>query len=87
MALFRCFFFHQDYQMWVDLRNLESRMNERYITHESDDLRWHHHAQLSGLDYPLHLANGPRCDGGQGVEPYQGQETELETLSERVSDL
>uniref|UniRef100_A0A3B4Y893 Protein kinase D1 n=1 Tax=Seriola lalandi dorsalis TaxID=1841481 RepID=A0A3B4Y893_SERLL len=42
----------QDYQMWLDLRNLESRMNERYITHESDDLRWHHHAQLSGLDYP-----------------------------------
>uniref|UniRef100_A0A673CD58 Serine/threonine-protein kinase n=1 Tax=Sphaeramia orbicularis TaxID=375764 RepID=A0A673CD58_9TELE len=37
----------QDYQMWLDLRNLESRMNERYITHESDDLRWHHHAQLS----------------------------------------
>uniref|UniRef100_A0A7N6AXE5 protein kinase C n=1 Tax=Anabas testudineus TaxID=64144 RepID=A0A7N6AXE5_ANATE len=50
----------QDYQMWLDLRNLESRMNERYITHESDDLRWHHHAQLSGLDYPLHLSNGPR---------------------------
>uniref|UniRef100_A0A665TTT8 Protein kinase D1 n=1 Tax=Echeneis naucrates TaxID=173247 RepID=A0A665TTT8_ECHNA len=44
----------QDYQMWLDLRNLESRMNERYITHESDDLRWHHHAQLSSLDYPLH---------------------------------
>lgn len=77
----------QDYQMWLDLRNLESRMNERYITHESDDLRWHHHAQLSGLDYPLHLANGPRCDGGKGAESYQGQETELETLSERVSDL
>uniref|UniRef100_A0A673CH35 protein kinase C n=1 Tax=Sphaeramia orbicularis TaxID=375764 RepID=A0A673CH35_9TELE len=37
----------QDYQMWLDLRNLESRMNERYITHESDDLRWHHHAQLN----------------------------------------
>uniref|UniRef100_A0A672IFJ5 protein kinase C n=1 Tax=Salarias fasciatus TaxID=181472 RepID=A0A672IFJ5_SALFA len=50
----------QDYQMWVDLRNLESRMNERYITHESDDLRWHHHAQLSGLDYPAHLANENR---------------------------
>lgn len=77
----------QDYQMWLDLRNLESRMNERYITHESDDLRWHHHAQLSGLDYPLHLANGSRCDTGKGAEPYKGQETELETLSERVSDL
>lgn len=71
--------------MWLDLRNLESRMNERYITHESDDLRWHHHAQLSGVDYPLHLPNGP-CEVGQGVEHYQEQE-ELETLSERVSEL
>ncbi|XP_076604159.1 serine/threonine-protein kinase D1 [Chaetodon auriga] len=77
----------QDYQMWLDLRSLESRMNERYITHESDDLRWHHHAQLSGLDYPSHLANGPRSDGGQGMERYQEQEEELETLSERVSEL
>ncbi|XP_073339027.1 serine/threonine-protein kinase D1 [Pagrus major] len=73
----------QDYQMWLDLRNLESRMNERYITHESDDLRWHHHAQLSGLDYPV--VNGPRCDGGP--ERYSEQEEELETLSERVSEL
>ncbi|XP_038585849.1 serine/threonine-protein kinase D1 [Micropterus salmoides] len=77
----------QDYQMWLDLRNLESRMNERYITHESDDLRWHHHAQLSGLDYPTHLCNGPRGNNGQGMERYQEQEEELETLSERVSEL
>uniref|UniRef100_UPI001A99C685 LOW QUALITY PROTEIN: serine/threonine-protein kinase D1-like n=1 Tax=Gasterosteus aculeatus aculeatus TaxID=481459 RepID=UPI001A99C685 len=77
----------QDYQMWLDLRNLESRMNERYITHESDDLRWHHHAQLSGLDYPAHLANGPRGAGGPLLERYQEREEELETLSERVSEL
>ncbi|XP_037342032.2 serine/threonine-protein kinase D1 isoform X1 [Pungitius pungitius] len=76
----------QDYQMWLDLRNLESRMNERYITHESDDLRWHHHAQLSGLEYPAHLANGPRA-AGPGLERYQEHEEELETLSERVSEL
>ena len=81
-------FLHQDYQMWLDLRNLESRMNERYITHESDDLRWHHHAQLSGLDYPTQLCNGPpRRDSIQVVERYQEQEEELETLSERVSEL
>ncbi|XP_049918163.1 serine/threonine-protein kinase D1 isoform X2 [Epinephelus moara] len=79
----------QDYQMWLDLRNLESRMNERYITHESDDLRWHHHAQVSGLDYPSHLVNGPpRGDSGQIMEHhYKEQEEELETLSERVSEL
>ncbi|XP_053700955.1 serine/threonine-protein kinase D1 isoform X2 [Synchiropus splendidus] len=62
----------QDYQMWLDLRSLESRLGERYITHESDDLRWHHHAQLSGLDYPRY---------------FSGAEETLETLSERVSDL
>ncbi|XP_008313048.2 serine/threonine-protein kinase D1 [Cynoglossus semilaevis] len=73
----------QDYQMWLDLRNLETRMGERYITHESDDLRWHHHAQLTGLDYPLNPHGG---EIGHGVERYQEQE-ELETLSERVSDL
>uniref|UniRef100_A0A672QKJ5 Protein kinase D1 n=1 Tax=Sinocyclocheilus grahami TaxID=75366 RepID=A0A672QKJ5_SINGR len=28
----------QDYQMWLDLRTLECKMQERYITHESDDL-------------------------------------------------
>ncbi|XP_019732977.1 serine/threonine-protein kinase D1 [Hippocampus comes] len=34
----------QDYQMWLDLRSLESRVDRRYVTHESDDLRWHRHA-------------------------------------------
>lgn len=78
---------HQDYQMWLDLRNLETRMNERYITHESDDLRWQHHAELRGLDYPPHLANSPLCNSRRGAEFYQEQEEELETLSERISDL
>uniref|UniRef100_H3CD20 Serine/threonine-protein kinase n=1 Tax=Tetraodon nigroviridis TaxID=99883 RepID=H3CD20_TETNG len=77
----------QDYQMWLDLRNLETRMNERYITHESDDLRWQHHAELSGLDYPLHLANSPLCNSRPGAEFYHEQEEELESLSERISDL
>lgn len=72
--------------MWLDLRSLECRMNERYITHESDDLRWHHHAQLSGLDYPKHLGNVTHVDTGRGAERYQEKE-ELETLSERVSEL
>lgn len=78
---------HQDYQMWLDLRNLETRMNERYITHESDDLRWQRHAELGGLDYPLHLANSPLCNSRRGAEFYHEQEEELETLSERISDL
>ncbi|XP_056151850.1 serine/threonine-protein kinase D1 isoform X2 [Lampris incognitus] len=77
----------QDYQMWLDLRSLESRMNERYITHESDDLRWHHHAQQSGLDYPAHLGSGLHVNASQGVEFYQEEEEEMVTLSERVSEL
>uniref|UniRef100_A0A4W5MYJ3 Serine/threonine-protein kinase n=1 Tax=Hucho hucho TaxID=62062 RepID=A0A4W5MYJ3_9TELE len=35
----------QDYQMWLDLRSLEGKMHERYITHESDDTRWERHAE------------------------------------------
>uniref|UniRef100_A0A8C6SKX5 Protein kinase domain-containing protein n=1 Tax=Neogobius melanostomus TaxID=47308 RepID=A0A8C6SKX5_9GOBI len=67
----------QDYQMWLDLRGLEMRMNERYITHESDDLRWLHHAQL----------NGPHGDRRGSVDGYVEADEELETLSEKVSDL
>lgn len=34
------FFPAQEYQTWLDLRELEGKMGERYITHESDDARW-----------------------------------------------
>lgn len=30
----------QDSQTWNDLRNLESSIGMRYLTHESDDARW-----------------------------------------------
>ncbi|XP_042902741.1 serine/threonine-protein kinase D3 isoform X2 [Parasteatoda tepidariorum] len=30
----------QDYQTWCDLRELESQVGWRYLTHESDDARW-----------------------------------------------
>ncbi|KAM4542954.1 serine/threonine-protein kinase D1 isoform 3-T3 [Odontesthes bonariensis] len=76
----------QDYQMWLDLRNLETRMNERYITHESDDLRWFHYAKLNDFDFPTVLINAPLSDNDPGLELYQEKE-ELETLSERVSEL
>uniref|UniRef100_A0A8C2ASC4 Serine/threonine-protein kinase n=1 Tax=Cyprinus carpio TaxID=7962 RepID=A0A8C2ASC4_CYPCA len=51
----------QDYQMWLDLRTLECKMQERYITHESDDMRWEHFAEQNGLQYPAHLIN-PHAD-------------------------
>ncbi|XP_008216191.1 serine/threonine-protein kinase D1 isoform X2 [Nasonia vitripennis] len=33
-------FWLQDYQTWCDLRELETRVGCRYLTHESDDARW-----------------------------------------------
>lgn len=43
MALNLSFLFSyspKDYQTWLDLRELETKLGERYITHESDDARW-----------------------------------------------
>ncbi|CAB1335427.1 unnamed protein product [Coregonus sp. 'balchen'] len=76
----------QDYQMWLDLRGLEWKMHERYITHESDDTRWERHAEQHGLTYPAHLVN-PHADVSEGVEPDPESE-EADTmvaLSDRVS--
>ena len=30
----------QDYQTWCDLRDLEARLDQRWLTHQSDDNRW-----------------------------------------------
>uniref|UniRef100_A0A4W3GX23 protein kinase C n=1 Tax=Callorhinchus milii TaxID=7868 RepID=A0A4W3GX23_CALMI len=45
----------QDYQAWLDLRELECKFEERYITHESDEFRWEQFAGQHGLEYPAHL--------------------------------
>uniref|UniRef100_A0A4W5N5T1 protein kinase C n=1 Tax=Hucho hucho TaxID=62062 RepID=A0A4W5N5T1_9TELE len=45
----------QDYQTWLDLRELETKLGERYITHESDDCRWQMFAREHTLPYPAHL--------------------------------
>lgn len=36
-------FYFQDYQTWCDLRVLETQVDNRYLTHESDDERWEKH--------------------------------------------
>uniref|UniRef100_A0A8C5A1B3 Serine/threonine-protein kinase n=1 Tax=Gadus morhua TaxID=8049 RepID=A0A8C5A1B3_GADMO len=69
----------QDYQMWSDLRGLEGRVNDRYITHESDDPHWAGHAP-----YP---PCGPHGNLLQGGGRYAEEEEGLGTLSERVSEL
>lgn len=73
----------QDYQTWLDLRELECKMGERYITHESDDSRWEQYSGEHGLQYPAHLIS-PSANHNENTTL---QETEMKALSERVSIL
>ncbi|XP_049756706.1 serine/threonine-protein kinase D2 isoform X2 [Loxodonta africana] len=71
----------QEYQTWLDLRELEGKMGERYITHESDDARWEqfiteHPLPGPGLPFDAELG---------GALPLQ--EHEMQGLAERVSVL
>ncbi|XP_006626195.1 serine/threonine-protein kinase D3 isoform X2 [Lepisosteus oculatus] len=52
----------QDYQTWLDLREFETRIGERYITHESDDARWEEYADMHNLAYPKHFIMAPNLD-------------------------
>ncbi|XP_004710451.1 serine/threonine-protein kinase D2 [Echinops telfairi] len=71
----------QEYQTWLDLRELERKMGERYITHESDDARWEQFVSVYPLPGP-----GLPSDGelGGGLRP---QDYEMQGLAERVSIL
>lgn len=40
----------QDYQTWVDLRQLERQVGQRYLTHESDDERWQNYERENNID-------------------------------------
>ncbi|OBS76233.1 hypothetical protein A6R68_17307 [Neotoma lepida] len=71
------FFPAQEYQTWLDLRELEGKMGERYITHESDDARWDQFV-TERLDTP---AEG---DLGGARLP---QDHEMQGLAERISIL
>lgn len=73
----------QDYQTWLDLRELECKMEERYITHESDDSRWEQYSGEHGLQYPAHLIS-PSANHNENTKL---EETEMKALSERVSIL
>ncbi|KFO29266.1 Serine/threonine-protein kinase D1 [Fukomys damarensis] len=73
----------QDYQTWLDLRELECKIGERYITHESDDSRWEQYAGEQRLQYPAHLIN-PSASHSDSPET---EEREMKALSERVSIL
>lgn len=73
----------QDYQTWLDLRELECKTGERYITHESDDLRWEQYADEQGLQYPTHLID----PSARHSDSPEAEGAEMRALSERVSIL
>ncbi|XP_004381660.1 serine/threonine-protein kinase D2 [Trichechus manatus latirostris] len=71
----------QEYQTWLDLRELEGKMGERYITHESDDARWEQFI----TEHPLPGPGLPFDAELSGILPLQ--EHEMQGLAERVSVL
>uniref|UniRef100_A0A665TYP3 Serine/threonine-protein kinase n=1 Tax=Echeneis naucrates TaxID=173247 RepID=A0A665TYP3_ECHNA len=75
----------QDYQTWLDLRELETKLGERYITHESDDSRWQMFACEHTLPYPAHLVPPPPAPGSDDEEG--GEDADVQGLTERVSIL
>lgn len=66
----------QEYQTWLDLRELEGKMGERYITHESDDARWEQF-----------VAEQPPPGPGELGSAWVPQDHEMQGLAERVSVL
>ncbi|KAJ8280202.1 hypothetical protein GJAV_G00051760 [Gymnothorax javanicus] len=73
----------QDYQTWLDLRELETKLCERYITHESDDNRWQQFAQEHSLPYPAHLVLPPPASDDEDA----CDDSDMQGLTERVSIL
>ncbi|KAJ8403704.1 hypothetical protein AAFF_G00345720 [Aldrovandia affinis] len=73
----------QDYQTWLDLRELETKLCERYITHESDDNRWQQFAQEHSLPYPAHLVPPPAASDEEDAY----DDSDMQGLTERVSIL
>ncbi|KAG8002005.1 Serine/threonine-protein kinase D2 [Nibea albiflora] len=75
----------QDYQTWLDLRELETKLGGRYITHESDDSRWQMFAREHTLPYPAHLVPPPPAPASDDEEG--GEDADVQGLTERVSIL
>ncbi|CAN9511396.1 unnamed protein product [Ophioblennius macclurei] len=75
----------QDYQTWLDLRELETKLGERYITHESDDSRWQMFAREHTLPYPAHLVPPPPAPGSDDEDGRE--DADVQGLTERVSIL
>lgn len=79
------FVISQDYQTWLDLRELETKLGERYITHESDDSRWQMYACEHTLPYPAHFVPPPPAQASDDEDG--GEDADMQGLTERVSIL
>lgn len=79
------FVISQDYQTWLDLRELETKLGERYITHESDDSRWQMYAREHTLPYPAHFVPPPLAHASDDEDG--GEDADMQGLTERVSIL
>ncbi|XP_054884401.1 serine/threonine-protein kinase D2 isoform X1 [Poeciliopsis prolifica] len=75
----------QDYQTWLDLRELETKLGERYITHESDDSRWQMYATKHKLSYPANYVPPPPASASDDDDG--GEDSDMKGLTERVSIL
>ncbi|XP_067399971.1 serine/threonine-protein kinase D3-like [Emydura macquarii macquarii] len=52
----------QDFQTWLALRELETRVGQRYLTHPSDDARWQRLTREQGLAWPPGLPTQPSLE-------------------------
>ncbi|CAM4697312.1 serine/threonine-protein kinase D3-like [Lepidochelys kempii] len=52
----------QDFQTWLALRELETHVGQRYLTHPSDDARWKRLAHEQGLAWPSGLTTQPSLE-------------------------
>ncbi|CAN7995288.1 unnamed protein product [Ixodes hexagonus] len=59
----------QDYQTWCDVRELESQVGVRYLTHESDDARWEAHRKEKGLRAPPPAPTSSVAPTSDGAAP------------------
>ncbi|MGH0146344.1 UNVERIFIED_CONTAM: hypothetical protein FKN15_008083 [Acipenser sinensis] len=50
----------QDFQLWLDLREFETQLGRRYLTHPSDEALWQSHAAERGLAHPAHFITEQR---------------------------
>lgn len=59
----------QDYDTWKDLRELETQVGERYLTHESDDARWESYRTNHNLPPPRAMNSAPQSVAEENEDP------------------